>query len=281
MPTPARSSPGRRAPRSRPAGPRSAARGGAPASGRIRRSRARPPASASSAAGPRASQLRDLRRKPSPLAHRALSSHGRPRARRAQRSSALAAGCSGSIRCTSQTSPARSSAEISRPEMSSSPPAHAVEGGGGEGVVVVVPRLAEGQRRQPQQVARLIVGRKAPAAEEVTQRVDAVGHVVQHARCAPRPPTAAPRAPRPRVPPISTPRPNGIARPTSDHSTNVTVDEADHRVGEQVGREALAGAALGVVEQPADVGMGEAAQRSPPAAAVSTCGLCGSPRRSE
>ena len=51
--------------------------------------------------------------------------------------------------------------------------------GGGEGVVVVVPRLAEGQQREPREVARLVAGVEAPAPEEVAQRVDREGHVVQ------------------------------------------------------------------------------------------------------
>ena len=46
-------------------------------------------------------------------------------------------------------------------------------------MVVVVPRLAERQRRQPDEVARLVVGVEAPAADEVAQRVDRERHVVQ------------------------------------------------------------------------------------------------------
>src|SRR5213083_961373 len=46
-----------------------------------------------------------------------------------------------------------------------------VKGRGGEGVVVVVPRLSQRQRGQPQQVARLVSGGEPPPAEEVTQRV--------------------------------------------------------------------------------------------------------------
>ena len=49
-------------------------------------------------------------------------------------------------------------------------------GGGRERVVVVVPRLAErDRRRQPREVARLVAGVEALAPEEVAQRVDAVG----------------------------------------------------------------------------------------------------------
>ena len=70
------------------------------------------------------------------------------------------------------------------------------------------------------------------------------------------------------MPPISTPRPNGIAKPDQRPQQERPVDEADHRVGQQVGREAFAGAALGVVEQPAHVRVREAAQRAAQAAAV-------------
>src|SRR3712207_1259176 len=59
------------------------------------------------------------------------------------------------------------------------PPAQAVKGRGGEGVVVVVPRLAERQRRQPGEVARLVGGAEPAPAEEVAQRVDGEGDVVE------------------------------------------------------------------------------------------------------
>src|SRR2546423_276437 len=47
-----------------------------------------------------------------------------------------------------------------------------------EGVVVVVPRLAERERREPGEVARLVVRLVAPAPEEVAQRVDAERQLV-------------------------------------------------------------------------------------------------------
>src|SRR3954447_10629164 len=58
------------------------------------------------------------------------------------------------------------------------PRLEAVPRRGREGVVVVVPGLAEGERRQPQQVARLVARLEALPAEEVAERVDRVGHVV-------------------------------------------------------------------------------------------------------
>jgi hypothetical protein len=48
-----------------------------------------------------------------------------------------------------------------------------------ERVVVVVPRLAEGGKRQPGDVGGPVAGREPPAAEEVADRVDAEGRVVQ------------------------------------------------------------------------------------------------------
>src|SRR5439155_11305044 len=57
-------------------------------------------------------------------------------------------------------------------------PAEAVARRGREGVMVVVPGLAEGERRKPGQVARLVVRPEGPPAEEVTQRVDAERRVV-------------------------------------------------------------------------------------------------------
>ena len=46
-------------------------------------------------------------------------------------------------------------------------------------MVVVVPRLAEGDRGEPGQVARLIAGGERPAPEGMAERVDAEGHVVE------------------------------------------------------------------------------------------------------
>src|SRR5690242_320880 len=57
-------------------------------------------------------------------------------------------------------------------------PLHAVVGGPGEGVVVVVPRLAEGRDGEPGHVPRLVGGGEPAAAEVVADRVHRVRHVV-------------------------------------------------------------------------------------------------------
>ena len=46
-------------------------------------------------------------------------------------------------------------------------------------MVVVVPGLAEGREREPGEVARLVAGAEAAAAEEVAEGVDREGRVVQ------------------------------------------------------------------------------------------------------
>src|SRR3978361_1415763 len=54
-----------------------------------------------------------------------------------------------------------------------------------EGVVVVVPGLAEGRDREPEHVRRLVLDVEAPAPEEVAERVDRARDVVeeeQHAQ---------------------------------------------------------------------------------------------------
>ena len=57
-------------------------------------------------------------------------------------------------------------------------PLQAVRGGAREGVVVVVPALAEGRDREPEDVGRVILDVEAALAEEVADRVDRPGHVV-------------------------------------------------------------------------------------------------------
>ena len=123
-------------------------------------------------------------------------------------------------------------------------------------MVVVVPRLSERERREPQQVARLVVGVEAAAAEEVAQRVDAVGHVVHHEQAH----TAAPEQPGERSGERAADR---IAegerggQPAERPDEEGAVHEAHDRIVQQVGRVAVPGAALGVDEQPADVGVHE------------------------
>ena len=53
-----------------------------------------------------------------------------------------------------------------------------MEGGAGEGVVVVVPGLAERGQGEPEHVGGAVVGIKAPGAEEVAHGVDAPGDMV-------------------------------------------------------------------------------------------------------
>ena len=47
-----------------------------------------------------------------------------------------------------------------------------------EGVVIVVPGLAEGRQREPEDVGRVVLDVEAPAPEEVADRVDGPRHVV-------------------------------------------------------------------------------------------------------
>ena len=140
-------------------------------------------------------------------------------------------------------------------------------GGRREGVVVVVPRLAEGQQRQPREVARLVVGVEAPAPEEVAQRVDREGDVVQDEQ----PHGAAPQQAGERRGERAADQPAQAERGAEAADRPVeegAIDEAHDRIGDQVGRVALARAALGVQEEPAHVRVGQAAQRAAPADAV-------------
>ena len=85
---------------------------------------------------------------------------------------------SGEIRTTFQARPSFSMVAMIRAEGSSSQRLQAVDGGAGKGVVVVVPGLPSEGSGQPEDVGRAVVGLKAAAAEEVADRVDAPGDVV-------------------------------------------------------------------------------------------------------
>ena len=158
---------------------------------------------------------------------RACGSSPRPQsARRAHRVTEarapelrFACWCTSLMRTTSQARWQRSKPLISQ-ELDRTGGAQAVARGGRERVVVVVPRLPEGDRGQPGQVARFIAGGERPPAEKMTQRVDAERRVMKHStRTAP--PHNSPVSP-PRIDPVSaTPRPNGSASPTTTHSGNV------------------------------------------------------------
>ena len=58
------------------------------------------------------------------------------------------------------------------------PAAQAVDGGAREGVVVVVPGLAEGGEGEPEDVGRLVLDLEPAGSEEVADGVDAPGDVV-------------------------------------------------------------------------------------------------------
>src|SRR6476469_5583972 len=60
------------------------------------------------------------------------------------------------------------------------PAVDAVDSGGREGVMVVVPGLAKGGKGEQGEVARLVGGLVRAPAEDVAERVDAVGEVMQH-----------------------------------------------------------------------------------------------------
>ncbi len=158
--------------------------------------------------------------------------------------------------------------------------AHAVERRGGEGVMVVVPGLAERERREPQQVARVVLGGEAPPAEEVTQRVDAVGDVMQREDAHRAAPQHRLQRPRRACRRSSTPRPNGIARPTSDQSMKVLSTNATTGSASRSGaKRSRAPRCVWSNSQPTWAwARPRSAPRQPPP--WSTCGLCGSPRRS-
>src|ERR1700728_1558344 len=146
-------------------------------------------------------------------------------------------------------------------------PAEAMEGGGGESVVVVVPRLAQGEGREPGEVARMVARVVAAPPEEVAQRIDRVGDVVQHEHphgtapqqsCQPGCPGSANRVAEP----------EGRDEPTDRPYEEGLVDEGHDRVGDQIGRVSFAVTAGGVDEQPADVCVGQTAQGTAQTCAV-------------
>ena len=104
---------------------------------------------------------------------------------------------SGVIRTTFQASPSRLIARTTRPPMSTSHQRRPCVRRAREGVVVVVPGLAERGDGEPEHVGRLVLGREAPPAEEVADRVDREGHVVDQEDAHEAGPEEAPRARRP------------------------------------------------------------------------------------
>ena len=82
------------------------------------------------------------------------------------------------------------------------------------------------------------------------------------------PPHSSAVRPPATVPLSATPSPNAAASPATTHSTNVSVDEPDPRIGQQVlGVAALVGH-LHVAEHPPEMGVDEARERAAPARAV-------------
>ncbi len=114
----------------------------------------------------------------------------------------------------------------------------------------------------------MVVGLEAAPAEEVAERVDAVGHVVddEQAHAAAPQQAGERRGERPADQVAERERERQAAeRPDEE----VAIDPADHRILHEVRRIALPGAALGVDEEPAQVRVHETMQRALPAALVS------------
>ena len=134
-------------------------------------------------------------------------------------------------------------------------------------MVVVVPGLAEGEEREPEQVARLVLRAEPAAAEEVAERVDRVGRVMEHEHAD----RAAPQHPGEAVAQRAAERVAEQERgdqAADDAPQEAAVDRAHDRIGDQVGRVARPAAAVRVQEQPADVRVREPAQRALHARAV-------------
>ena len=111
------------------------------------------------------------------------------------------------------------------------------------------------------------VGLEVAVAEDVAERVDAVGEVVEDEdadEAAPEQAGEAAKSGAADHPAEEEGKQQAADRPVDEGA----VDPADDRVLEQVGREALLVAALGVDEEPAHVGVEEAAQGAAPAVAV-------------
>ena len=87
---------------------------------------------------------------------------------------------SGEISTTFQASFSRFIARMTTRGRVDLPPLQAVHRGAREGVVVVVPGLAERRQREPEHVGRVVLDVEAAAAEEVAHRVDRPGDVVEH-----------------------------------------------------------------------------------------------------
>src|SRR5829696_2844381 len=141
------------------------------------------------------------------------------------------------------------------------PPAQAVHRRARERVVVVVPGLAEGERREPEDVGRVVVDVEAAGAEEVADRVDRPGDVVQQEDAHRAAPQRAGDGARQR--PLDRPAHGGRERDSDrDPDREQGVDDAEAPVLDEVaGVLVVRGLAL-AVEQPAHVRVPEALQRA-------------------
>src|SRR5215218_10261334 len=149
-----------------------------------------------------------------------------------------------------------------------------MECGGWEGMVVVVPSLAEGWEREPGEVPGLIPRRERLAPEHVAEGVDAVGDVVddEHTHCAT--PQNAGEAGGDRAADRD-PEPERHRQSKGRPDEEGAIDEPDHRVAKEVRSEATLASPLGVDEEPAQVSVEEASQDARPAAAVTDVGAMG------
>ncbi len=193
----------------------------------------------------------------------------RPRTR-----SALARWRSGLIRTTFHTRPSFSSAADHEPGRigQALPGLQAVEGGGREGMVVVVPGLAHRQRREPEHVARLVLDREPLAPEEVADRVDRPGHVVEQEH----PDEAAPQERGERAAEAAADDPPERERDREgqrDPQGKQLVDHAQGVVLHQVGRESLTIGRADGLEQPPHVRMPQALHAAPEARAAQVGGV--------
>jgi hypothetical protein len=117
-------------------------------------------------------------------------------------------------------------------------------------VVVVVPRLAERGEGEPEHVGRLVLGGEAPAAEEVADRVDREGHVVDEEDAHQAGPEER-RQPARETARDQPAQPEGNGEPEHDNRPEKPVHHAHAAVLEQVGRVLLGPLGGGMVEQPA------------------------------
>ncbi len=147
------------------------------------------------------------------------------------------------------------------------PAAQAVDGGAREGVVVVVPGLAERGEREPEDVGRLVVDLEAARAEEVADRVDAPGDVVDEEDPHQAAPEQAGGGAGQRAGDRK-PASAGIARPSTTSATKRRLISRMPAVLVEVGRVALPVGAAVLGEQPAGVRVPEAAQHAADAVAV-------------